>query len=145
MISRKCKCCVNIRIGYLYWLMRHSISTLRSLKMKLALIYFLLCSHAFLFLYFKRNNFVLSKQVMSSINIPHWMRSYCFSSSQLDSSMFCQKTGGDFCQTASLAAGRPCLVLLQHPEAGKTEASTSASIFSLWEEAFPQLTPKLPN
>ena len=82
-------------------------------------------------------NFVLSRQVMSSMNIPQWMRSYCFSSSQFDSSTFCQKTGDDFCRTGSLAAGRAHLVLLQHPEAEKKKASTLASICSAWEELKP--------
>lgn len=102
--------------------------------MKLVLIYFPLCSHAFHLLCFTVNIFFLSKQVTSSISIPHWMRSYCFSSSHFDSSMFCQKTGCDFCRTASRAAGRARLVLLQYPGAEKKEASTLASISSLGEK-----------
>lgn len=57
--------------------------------------------------------------------------------------MFCQKTGGDFCQTVSLAAGRARLVLLQQPvKEGDIYISVNFR-FMRKIEALTQLTPSL--
>lgn len=89
----------------------------------------LLCSHSSHFMSFTPIIFILSDQLLISTNIPQRMGSCCFLSSQVDSSMFCRKTAGDFCQTVSLAAGSARLVLLlECPENEKKKTPQSHQI-----------------